>query len=156
MNKQLRKLIDGIIIIMVVVLISMIGIAGYEKVFAKNAVVSSNCCGGGNMSNNNNSNLYGKAISDNPAVTVKELQTNGKKYVGKTVKIEGTISEVCQAMGCWFNVNDGTGTMYVDLEMGKNFTIPKDSAKSHVIVEGIFNNIDGKFSVTGQGVKIGK
>jgi RecJ-like exonuclease len=164
MFNQLKKsglLINGVIILIAVVLISMAVTGIYQRASAGNGqVVAQSCCGGGNektdIGSSMNNNSYGQTISNNPVLTIKELEKNKNKYLGKTVKIEGTITEVCQSMGCWFYVDDGTGTIYVDLGMKGNFTIPKDSAKSHVIVEGIFKESDGHISIKGQGVKIGK
>ncbi|MEQ8186857.1 MAG: DUF4920 domain-containing protein [Candidatus Eremiobacterota bacterium] len=179
--KKSMSFVNVIMVIMVVVLAAMAVTGFYEKASAGNNQIVANCCGGGNNHNSsdgrsiahNNGNSYGQAISSNPAVTIKELQSNKNKYLGKTVKIEGTITEVCQHMGCWFNVNDGTGTIYVDLgmrgyfipddgtgpiyvdlSMGKYMTIPRDSAKSHVIVEGIVKEEYEQLSINGQRVQI--
>jgi RecJ-like exonuclease len=100
--------------------------------------------------------VYGQSISNSPVITIKELQDKKKDYSGKAVKIEGKITDVCQDMGCWFNVNDGTGIMYVDLEMGRNFVIPKNSANQTVVVEGKLKYDNGSLSIIGSGVKIGK
>ena len=100
--------------------------------------------------------VYGQGISNNPVVTIKELQDKKKDYSGKMVKIEGKITDVCQDMGCWFNVNDKTGIMYVDLEMGRNFVIPKNSANQPVTVEGKLKYDNGSLSIIGSGVKIGE
>ena len=159
--KKSDLLINGVIVVMVLALISMAVAGIYQRASAgNNQSVAQSCCGGGNKNDSGYSteqnNIYGKAISSNSVLTIKELEKNKNKYLGKTVKVEGTITEVCQDMGCWFYVNDGTGTIYVDLGMKGNFTIPKDSAKSHVIVEGIFNEADGQFSIKGQGVNISK
>ena len=102
------------------------------------------------------SKVYGQAISDNSAITIKELQDKKKDYSGKVVKIKGKIADVCQDMGCWFNVNDGTGIMYVDLEMGRNFTIPKNTVNQPVTVEGKLKYDKGSLSIIGSGVKIGE
>ena len=99
--------------------------------------------------------VYGKDMSGNKVLTIKEIESNKADYEGKEVKIEGKITEVCQSMGCWFKVNDGTGIMYVDLEMGRNFTIPKNSANESVVVEGKFKNDNGSLKIVGSGVKIG-
>jgi len=101
------------------------------------------------------SNIYGKAISDRPVLKIKEIEDNKADYEGKNVKIEGKITEVCQTMGCWFKVNDGTGIMYVDLEMGRNFVIPKNSVGEHVTAEGKFRNDNGFLKIVGNGVKTG-
>ena len=102
------------------------------------------------------SQAYGKEVSENKVLTIKEIETNNADYDGESVKIKGKITEVCQDMGCWFKVKDGTGIMYVDLEMGRNFTIPKNSGKQPVVVEGKFVNDNGFLKIKGSGLKIGE
>jgi len=163
MFNQVKKSISfvNIIIVTMAVVLASVAVTGfYEKASADNNQVVDNCCGGGNNHNSSggcsttNNNCYGQTISSNSAVTIKELQSHKNKYLGKTVKIEGTITEVCQQMGCWFNVNDGTGTIYVDLGMKGTFTIPKNSVKSNVIVEGIFKESEGQLLIKCQGIII--
>ena len=100
--------------------------------------------------------VYGQSISNSSVITIKELQDKKKDYSGKMVKIDGKITDVCQDMGCWFNVNDKTGIMYVDLEMGRNFVIPKKSADQPVTVEGKLKYDNGALSIIGSGIKIGE
>lgn len=128
----MRKWIVSFAAVIVAVLILGVIIAGYSK-----------------------SRAYGSEISGGKVLTIKEIEDKKADYEGKEVKIEGKITEVCQTMGCWFNVNDGTGIMYVDLEMGRNFTIPKNSANEHVVVEGKLKNDNGSLKIIGSGVKIG-
>src|SRR5262245_10299837 len=44
---------------------------------------------------------YGKALSNGATLKVGELLANPDGYVGKTVKVEGTITDVCEMKGCW-------------------------------------------------------
>ena len=163
--------------IMMMVLITLAVAGVYEKAIAGNiqaiekAYYEDYSTRGDSI--NQNIKLYGQPISDKPVLTIEELQKDSNKYLGKTVKIEGIIKDVCQKMGCWFYVDDGTGTIYVnlgmrgyfipddgtgpiyvDLSMEKYATIPRDSAKSHVIVEGIVKEEYGRISIQGQGVEI--
>ena len=47
---------------------------------------------------------YGKGVGDSQPVKVSELVANPDKYVGKAVKIEGLVTEVCAKRGCWMTV----------------------------------------------------
>ncbi len=165
---KLFKKLNCVMLIMMMVLISLAVTGIYEKAVAGNTQVIEKAyyedySAGGD----------GERISEKPVITINELQKNKDKYVGKTVKIEGTIKDVCQQMGCWFYVDDGTGTVYVnlgmrgyfipddgtgsiyvDLSMGKYMTIPRDSAKSHVILEGIVKEEYEQLSINGQRVQI--
>lgn len=43
------------------------------------------------------------------STTLAELKTNGSKYSGKTVRIEGFISTICQTQGCYITLKDSKG-----------------------------------------------
>jgi uncharacterized protein YdeI (BOF family) len=51
-----------------------------------------------------------------PKAEVAALIATPKAYLGKTVEIEGTISEQCKAMGCNFFFRSGKETLRVDIQ----------------------------------------
>lgn len=69
---------------------------------------------------------------ESPALyKIADVIKNAKTLMGKSIIIEGKIVSECGA-GCWFTLNDGTGTIYVDLAPS-NLTIPqKRGAKAKV------------------------
>jgi uncharacterized protein YdeI (BOF family) len=56
-------------------------------------------------------------------ITVAELNKNSASLIGKEVVMEGKIVQECGA-GCWFNLQDSTGIVYVDLAPS-NLVIPQ-------------------------------
>jgi hypothetical protein len=55
---------------------------------------------------------------------------------GKDVVVKGTVSEVCQEMGCWMTMSvDGKTTR---IKTGHEFFLPKDVAGREAIVSGKF------------------
>ena len=61
---------------------------------------------------------------DGPAVVkINDILKKSSDYLGKEVIIEGKIVQECGA-GCWFNLKDSTGVIYVDLAPS-NLTIPQ-------------------------------
>ncbi|MBM3141891.1 MAG: hypothetical protein FJ005_02420 [Chloroflexi bacterium] len=48
-------------------------------------------------------------------IKIGDLLSNPDSYNGQVV-LEGKIISVCGGNGCWFTLNDGTGTIYVDLK----------------------------------------
>ena len=88
-----------------------------------------------------NKNVAGNtAIGENPAtseteapqvpeekgskiVKIDEVLGEPESYEGQAVVVEGKIMSECGA-GCWFTLNDGTGTIYVDLAPS-NLVIPQ-------------------------------
>lgn len=56
-------------------------------------------------------------------VEIMNILQNASAYEGKMVVIEGMIETECPS-GCWFIVNDDTGSIYVDI-LPSNFVIPQ-------------------------------
>ena len=54
---------------------------------------------------------------------IMDILQNASAYEGKMVVIEGMIETECPS-GCWFIVNDDTGSVYVDI-LPSNFVIPQ-------------------------------
>src|SRR5215207_7738938 len=59
------------------------------------------------LANDDNNNHFGEAFSKAKLVKLKEVAQNADKYNGKTVKLKGTIKDVCQREGCWLVLTDG-------------------------------------------------
>ncbi|MEO8448075.1 MAG: DUF4920 domain-containing protein [bacterium] len=81
--------------------------------------------------------VYGQAID--PSVTIVEfadLIKNPSDNNGKTVYVKGNVSEVCQKMGCWMTMTEGSTTARV-LTMHE-FLLPKDVAGRNAVVVGKF------------------
>ena len=97
-------------------------------------------------------------VAENPATSVTETSQipneEGPKiikigdilakpgsYKGQEVIVEGKIISECGS-GCWFTLDDGTGTVYVDLKPN-NFVIPqKRGAAAKVYGEIVIENGD--------------
>lgn len=47
---------------------------------------------------------YGKGINLDTITKVSEILDNPDNFIGKPVKIEGMVVEVCSKRGCWINV----------------------------------------------------
>jgi len=84
---------------------------------------------------------YGEQITDEGAVPVQAVVAESETFVGQTVKVEGTVAEVCQAQGCWLTlrVDDDTLVRVVvpRTESGDYvYTVPKNISGRRVVVEG--------------------
>lgn len=51
-----------------------------------------------------------------PKASVATLIADPQAFLEKTVEIEGTITEQCKAMGCFFFFHSGTAVLRVDLQ----------------------------------------
>jgi Domain of unknown function (DUF4920) len=78
----------------------------------------------------------GQPLKARRTVTLTELAANPDAYVGKTFRVKGTITEVCQAMGCWVVLTDSTGAkMRIQMQEGK-VAFPKDASGRSAVAEG--------------------
>lgn len=76
--------------------------------------------------------LYGKdSHCELGTVAISDLN---ETYLDKEIQIEGTVSEVCQSMGCWTIVTDGTNNIKASTK--HKFFLPKDSAGKKAVVQG--------------------
>ncbi|MHC4136090.1 MAG: DUF4920 domain-containing protein [Planctomycetota bacterium] len=48
--------------------------------------------------------VYGKGVECTLSVKVSELSDNIDRYVGKRVRIEGLVTDVCPKRGCWIEL----------------------------------------------------
>ena len=81
--------------------------------------------------------VHGKAV-DVPALEAAAAPVSklGEAPERRPVTASGHISQVCQSMGCWFYLADDHDMVYIDLEHGSRFTIPKDSRGQRCLVAG--------------------
>jgi hypothetical protein len=79
---------------------------------------------------------YGKVITVKEATPLKSIVADIKKYNNQTLRVEGTIADVCQRKGCWLVVADGQANLRVTFE-GYSFFVPKDSAGRKVVLQGV-------------------
>jgi uncharacterized protein YdeI (BOF family) len=85
-------------------------------------------------------------------VKISEILENETAYHAKMVVIEGKIELECGA-GCWFVLNDGTGSIYVDI-LPNNFAIPQKSGED-ARVYGEVTLKNGDPQIIGKRVEIG-
>ena len=87
---------------------------------------------------------FGKGVSLTTATSIKALYEAPEKFVGKTIRIDGVVTAVCEEMGCWMALaetakSDETVRMKVDHSSGIAFPI---SAKGKsASAEGVFEKI---------------
>ncbi len=82
--------------------------------------------------------VFGADVDPSRTVTpLSTLLASPQQYAGQVVKTEGTISAVCQRMGCWMELRDGEGGPTVTVPMaGHSFFLPRDVSGKHATVEG--------------------
>ncbi len=78
----------------------------------------------------------GKPLAAASPISLAAVFANPDKFVNHTVQVEGKVTEVCQAMGCWMNLTDAGGHLLrIKVEDG-DLVFPKDSVGKTAIAEG--------------------
>lgn len=87
---------------------------------------------------------FGKGVSLTEATSIKALYETPEKFVGKTIRIDGVVTGVCEDMGCWMALAESataedTVRLKVDHETGIAFPISAKGKKASA--EGVFEKI---------------
>ena len=80
---------------------------------------------------------YGKKLTIKKVTSIDSILANPQKYDGKRVMVEGTVTDVCQHMGCWINVAPKKGGESIKFKVEDGVIIfPKDSKGKLVKAQG--------------------
>lgn len=77
----------------------------------------------------------GKPLDMKEAISITEVNAQAEKYVGKVVQVRGTVTEVCQMMGCWMALADGGQTIRIKVNDG-DIVFPKEAIGKAARAEG--------------------
>ena len=83
--------------------------------------------------------VFGEEFKNEATLTAFELgDIYSNLKVGDTINVtfEGPVQEVCQAKGCWMQVDVGAADPVMIKFKDYGFFVPKDSENTEVIVEG--------------------
>ena len=81
--------------------------------------------------------LYGKDYDPGmTAVDYGDLLKNAEANNDQVILVKGNVAEVCQSMGCWMVMTDGTTK--VRATTSHNFFLPKDIAGKDAVIYGKF------------------
>ena len=96
------------------------------------------------------SDTYGQIIkSDLQFLDIATIIEHPDQYTGSDIGLRGKIAIECGS-GCWFQLDDGTGQIHVDLTPG-NFAIPQMVGKS-VTVMGQIVDDNGRLVIYASGI----
>ena len=78
---------------------------------------------------------FGAPFAIEEVTQAKAVFDNPEGFVGKTVRVEGSVRDVCQKMGCWMVISEGEKSMRITTKDHK-FFVAKDGAGSKCHIEG--------------------
>ena len=84
-----------------------------------------------------NMEVFGEGTSIDETTQIADILADPASFVGKTVKIEGRIKDVCPMQGCWIEVEteDGQQAMIVKVNDGE-IVFKQESKGKHAVAEG--------------------
>ncbi len=85
---------------------------------------------------------YGAGVTLTRAVPITTLLQKPKDHAGRAVRVDGVVSQVCQAMGCWIEIADpalGRGIRFKARD--GVIVFPTDSVGRKVSAQGTFEEI---------------
>lgn len=82
------------------------------------------------------SEQYGKEIKLTEKTLISEILASPQDYVGKTVLVEGEVTDVCAHAGCWMKIkSDKDGEIRVKVKDGE-IVFPMEAKGHTALVEG--------------------
>jgi RecJ-like exonuclease len=85
---------------------------------------------------------YGKGVQVENATAISAILDDPDAYIGKTVKIEGMIIEVCAKRGCWVYVaGDRQGEKFQVKVTDGEIVFPMSASGQMAAVEGIVEEL---------------
>lgn len=79
---------------------------------------------------------FGAAVSEGEVVAIADFLDDPTPYEGKTVRVAGRVTDVCQKAGCWMVMTDDTRHLRVTMK-DHAFSVDKQGAGAECIVEGV-------------------
>lgn len=87
---------------------------------------------------------YGKGVSLTETTSIKALYETPDKFVGKTIRIDGVVTAVCEEMGCWMALGEtdkAANTVRLKVDHGAGIVFPIAAKGKSASAEGIFEKI---------------
>jgi hypothetical protein len=78
---------------------------------------------------------FGEAFTVQETLPAKTLLADPSAHVGKTVRVEGRIADVCQKKGCWLVLTDEEKNLRVTMK-DHAFGVDMGSAGATAVIEG--------------------
>ncbi|MBM74772.1 MAG: hypothetical protein CMK59_05180 [Proteobacteria bacterium] len=78
---------------------------------------------------------FGSPFTLDEIIPASQLLNAPTEYVGKNIRIEGKVSDVCQKMGCWLVISDENKHMRITTK-NHGFFVNKQGAGSQCEIEG--------------------
>src|SRR5262249_33529545 len=97
------------------------------------------------------SKSYGKGVTLSTTTPIARVIEKPADFVGRTVRVEGVITEVCEAMGCWMALAaeapkagaSDARTVLIQVEHDGVIVFPVTSRGHRAAAQGVLEKISG-------------
>jgi len=86
----------------------------------------------------------GAPVTVKKPVDIAALAKKPAKFVGRTVRLEGIVKDVCQGRGCWVEVEGPKGVTFLAKSLDESVLLPKDCKGRRIAVEGVVTEMKGE------------
>lgn len=89
----------------------------------------------------------GSGVSLQEATPIKALYESPDKFVGRTIRVDGVVTAVCEEMGCWMALGSSEKSEEVvrfKVDHHKGIEFPISAKGKQASAEGVFEKIDAK------------
>ncbi|RPJ70124.1 MAG: DUF4920 domain-containing protein [Acidobacteria bacterium] len=89
---------------------------------------------------------YGEGVKLTSSTTVAAVTANPKAFLGKTIRVDGVVTAVCDMAGCWMELRDENAdattakTLRMKVDDGV-IVFPKDAVGKKASAEGVFEMV---------------
>jgi hypothetical protein len=86
----------------------------------------------------------GAGVTLTEATPIAKLYEKPQDFIGKTIRVDGTVTAVCTEMGCWMALGDdekGTRTVRFKVDHGVNIVFPVKAKGMKASAQGVFEKI---------------
>lgn len=87
---------------------------------------------------------FGTGVKLTEATPIKSLYDHPKAFVGKTIRLDGVVTAVCEAMGCWMALapaDQPDQTVRFKVDHGAGIVFPLSARGKKASAEGVFEAI---------------
>ena len=86
---------------------------------------------------------YGAGVTLEKSVSLLKLLNKPEKYVGKSIRVEGTVGDVCPRMGCWMEIQGKDAGRHVKFKVKDGeMVFPMEAVGRSVVAQGVLEKIE--------------
>jgi len=90
---------------------------------------------------------YGKGVTIETATPITQLLSRASEFAGKTVRVEGVVTEVCTMMGCWMALapegQPNASQVLIQVEHDGVIVFPLTAKGKKASAQGVVEKIEG-------------